>query len=222
MLWSGQEFGPRREAWDLREVSMAFARRNALVGAGIWPEEGSLGSARGKQRPYRWLLPEGLLWSGKEFGPRREAWVLREAGKDLPDIKGSVFWETSVATAGGDSPFRQKTKSAARALPMTLPADPALFAHHMKNKKTPVAFNSFGGTLLVIPPDTGKNFSHLATFYKHSSDAEKRALWKKVAVELQRKLKRGETVYVSTHGTGVSWLHVRLASRPMYYVTSVA
>ncbi|CAM9189392.1 unnamed protein product [Ectocarpus sp. 6 AP-2014] len=145
-----------------------------------------------------------------------------KSGKDLPDIKGSVFWETSVATAGGDSPFRQKTKSAARALPMTLPADPAVFAHHMKNKKTPVAFNSFGGTLLVIPPDTGKNFSHLATFYKHSSDAEKRALWKKVAVELQRKLKRGETVFVSTHGTGVSWLHVRLASRPMYYVTSVA
>ncbi|CAN0498606.1 unnamed protein product [Ectocarpus sp. 8 AP-2014] len=150
-----------------------------------------------------------------------KAW---KAGKDLPDIniKGSVFWETSAAAAGGDSPFRQKTKSAARALPMTLPADPAVFAHHMKNKKTPVAFNSFGGTLLIIPPDTGKNFSHLATFYKHGSDAEKRALWKKVAVELQRKLKRGETVYVSTHGTGVSWLHVRLASRPMYYVTSVA
>lgn len=140
-----------------------------------------------------------------------------KAGTNLPDTKGSVFWETSVAKLGGQSPFRSKTKAAARALPMTLPADASVFKAHMK--KTPTSFMSLGGTLLVIPPDTGKNFSHLGTFNKYSSAAEKRALWKKVAIELERKLKRGETVYVSTHGTGVSWLHVRLASKPLYYVT---
>lgn len=143
-----------------------------------------------------------------------------KAGTNLPDTRGSVFWETSVAKLGGQSPFRFKTKAAARALPMTLPADASVFKAHMK--KTPTSFMSLGGTLLVIPPDTGKNFSHLGTFNKFGSLAEKRALWKKVATELERKLKRGEIVYVSTHGTGVSWLHVRLASRPMYYVTSIA
>lgn len=142
-----------------------------------------------------------------------------KAGTNLPDTRGSVFWETSVAKLGGQSPFRFKTKAAARALPMTLPADASVFKEHMKNKKSPVSFLSLGGTLLIVPPDTGKNFSHLGTFNKYSSAAEKRALWKKVATELQKKLKRGETVYVSTHGTGVSWLHVRLASSPLYYVT---
>jgi hypothetical protein len=134
-------------------------------------------------------------------------------GKNLPDVEKSVFWETSVATLGGNSPFRAQTQSAASALPMSLPADASVFASHMK--KTPAAFNSLGGTLLVVPPDTGKNFSHLGTFNKFSTTSEKRALWKKVATELQRKLKRGETVYVSTHGTGVSWLHVRLSSTPI-------
>ena len=142
-----------------------------------------------------------------------------KAGVNLPDFSRSVFWETSVARLGGQSPFRFKTKAAPRALPMTLPADASVFKEHMK--KTPASFTSLGGTLLVVPPDTGKNFSHLGTFNKYSSAAEKRALWKKVATELQKKLKKGETVYVSTHGTGVSWLHVRLASKPMYYVTGI-
>lgn len=143
-----------------------------------------------------------------------------KAGTNLPDFSRSVFWETSVAKLGEQSPFRFKTKAAARALPMTMYGNADVFKEHMK--KTPASFMSPGGTLLIIPPDTGKNFSHLGTFNKFASLAEKRALWKKVATELERKLKRGEVVYVSTHGTGVSWLHVRLAPTPRYYVTSVA
>lgn len=106
---------------------------------------------------------------------------------------------------------------------MSLSADADVFREHVRNKKTPVSFLSKGNppTLLVVPPDTGKNFSHLGTFYKNSTLGEKRSLWKKVAIELEKKLKRGEMVYVSTHGTGVYWLHVRLSSTPRYYVTSL-
>lgn len=146
-----------------------------------------------------------------------------EAGKQLPDVKGSIYWETFVANAGGESPYRVKTKSASRALPLSLAADANDFKEHMKSRKTPVSFLSKGKppTLLVVPPDTGKNFSHLGTFYKNSTLCERRALWKKVVTELERKLKKGEKVYVSTHGTGVSWLHIRLSSTPKYYVTSL-
>lgn len=149
-----------------------------------------------------------------------KAW---KSGKQLPDVKSSVFWETSVASLGGESPYCVRTKSASRALPMSLAADANVFKEHLKNRKTPVSFLSKGSppTLLVVPPDTGKNFSHLATFNKNSTLDEKRALWKKVAIELEKKLKRGEKVYVSTHGTGVNWLHVRLSSTPKYYVTSL-
>jgi len=145
-----------------------------------------------------------------------------KAGKRLPEVKGSVFWETSVANLGGDSSYKVKTASASAHLPMSLKATPSIFRKHLKNKKTPVSFMSLGNppTLLVVPPDTGKNFSHIGTFYKNSTTNEKRALWKKVAVELEKKLAAGETVYVSTHGLGVSWLHVRLSSTPKYYQTS--
>jgi len=150
-----------------------------------------------------------------------KAW---KSGKHIPKVEGSVFWETSVAKHGGKSPYRVKTKSASRDLPMNLPADASIYKEHMKGKKSPVSFLSHGNppTLLVVPPNTGKNFSHLGTFYKNSTLDEKRALWRKVANELEKKLKTGEKVYVSTHGKAASWLHIRLSSTPKYYVTSVA
>lgn len=139
-------------------------------------------------------------------------------------MQGSVFWETSVAKDGDESRYRVKTKSAARALPMTLPADTSAFKKHLKNKKSPVSFLSKSNppTLLVVLPNTGKNFSHIGTFYASSTLTEKRALWKKVAIELEKKLNKSGMVYVSTHGLGVAWLHIRLSGTPKYYVTSVA
>lgn len=47
----------------------------------------------------------------------REVIELWKDGRMPPDIKSSVYWECSPAFDGGDSPFRFKTKSAARELP---------------------------------------------------------------------------------------------------------
>ncbi len=156
----------------------------------------------------------------KTWNEMIQAW---KSGRKLPAVKGSVFWETSVAKDGGESYYHEKTKSAAMQLPMTLPADPITFKKYIKGKKSPTSFFSTGRppTLLVVPPNTGKNFSHLGTFYCNSTKDEKRALWKKVAIELEKKLKKGEKVYVSTHGLGVSWLHIRLSSTPKYFHTSL-
>ncbi len=166
-------------------------------------------------------IPNKTKKPKKTWNQMIKAW---KSGRKLPVVKGSVFWETSVAKDGGESPYREKTRSASQQLPMTRPADPSKFKKHLKNKRTPVSFWSLGTppTLLVVPPDTGKNFSHIGTFYANSSLDERRALWKKVAVELEKKLKRGEKVYVSTHGLGIDWLHVRLSKTPKYYHTSLA
>lgn len=54
-------------------------------------------------------------------------------------------------------------------------------------------------------------FSHLGNFYRHSTLGERKALREKVAVEVKKKLVKGEKVCVSTHGSGVHWVHVRLS-----------
>lgn len=75
--------------------------------------------------------------------------------------------------------------------------------------------------MLVAPPNKGLNFSHLGTFYKHASKGDIKALWREVAKQIEKEMKTHDALYVSTHGSGVSWLHVRISSIPKYYVTDV-
>ena len=148
-----------------------------------------------------------------------KAW---KVGKHLPKINGSVFWETSAIKKGGDVEYNEQTLSASAALPMTLRGDSSPFRKHLDNKTSPVAFSNLTGSCtLVAPPDTGKNFSHLGLFYKNATQDEIRALWKMVAVQIEKKLKQQNVVYVSTHGTGVPWLHVRICESPKYFSTDV-
>ncbi|CAN0440820.1 unnamed protein product, partial [Scytosiphon promiscuus] len=45
---------------------------------------------------------------------------------------------------------------------------------------------------------------------RHSTLGERKPLRNIFAVELKKKLAKGEKVHVSTHGSGVHWVHVRL------------
>jgi hypothetical protein len=50
----------------------------------------------------------------------------------------------------------------------------------------------------------------------HASVSENHALWRTVGKTLQERIAE-QPVWLSTAGGGVSWLHVRLDSRPKYY-----
>ena len=77
--------------------------------------------------------------------------------------------------------------------------------------------------MLVAPCERAEraHYGHLAAFVRGSiAPAQHAALWRKVANELRRTLAaRGEgtATWLSTEGSGVPWLHVRLDSRPKYY-----
>ncbi|CAN0495829.1 unnamed protein product, partial [Ectocarpus sp. 12 AP-2014] len=105
--------------------------------------------------------------------------------------------------------FRYKTKSAARELLASTKASRTTFAEHLRRARgRPVSFPSSTtpSTILVIPLDTGENSLYLGNVCRHSTLGERKALWKKVAVDL-KKLAKGEKAYVSTHGGG----HLRLS-----------
>ena len=82
-----------------------------------------------------------------------------------------------------------------------------------------VAFPNLGNdALLVVPCPAGPAtaYVHLASFVRHAPEAQVHELWRVVAAATQSRLGPRPT-WLSTAGMGVSWLHVRLDSRPKYY-----
>lgn len=81
-----------------------------------------------------------------------------------------------------------------------------------------VAFDNLSGSArLVAPDDDGRDHGHLLRFLRHASKGEAVALWATVSDEAGRWMASGRPLYLSTHGLGVPWLHVRLEGRPKYY-----
>jgi hypothetical protein len=61
--------------------------------------------------------------------------------------------------------------------------------------------------------------AHLGSFVRRAGAAQQAAFWREVGETVARSLAaRGEApTWVSTEGSGVAWLHVRLDARPKYY-----
>ena len=82
-----------------------------------------------------------------------------------------------------------------------------------------VAFSNLGNdAVLVVPCPMGPpaDYVHLAAFVRRAPAAQVHELWRVVGETMEARL--DETpIWLSTAGMGVSWLHVRLDSRPKYY-----
>jgi hypothetical protein len=80
--------------------------------------------------------------------------------------------------------------------------------------------NLSGDCILVCPPNDGKNYSHINNFYKNANKKLIKLFWKKVGEILLKLSKNNLNKYwISTHGTAVSWLHLRICNKPKYYQT---
>jgi len=100
-----------------------------------------------------------------------------------------------------------------------MPPDSSPFAEHFGPDCSVVTFESLGKDALLVAPCPGKlgeNFADLSRFVATASDEHKSALWKAVGAALETRLGASPT-WLSTAGLGVSWLHVRLDTRPKYY-----
>ncbi|VBB17863.1 hypothetical protein YASMINEVIRUS_326 [Yasminevirus sp. GU-2018] len=95
-------------------------------------------------------------------------------------------------------------------------------------KKTPsqlvASFNNLSGdTVLITPvplmkPEHDSHSGHLMDFLKNGDKEQIDALIKCIALNaLLITEKSTSNLYVSTHGHGVPWLHVRLSPTPKYY-----
>lgn len=84
-----------------------------------------------------------------------------------------------------------------------------------KNKHVVSFHNLSKDTILVIPmPRKNRNFATLKHFVDYASKTQQVAFWKHVA-QILKKYQDG--YYVSVHGHGVPYLHVRISKIPKYY-----
>jgi hypothetical protein len=80
--------------------------------------------------------------------------------------------------------------------------------------------NKSGNALLVIPlPVPGKNYGTIKDFIDNAPGIQQSEFWKLVAQEVKSVLKSHDKVWISTHGLGVSYFHLRIDLSPKYYVT---
>jgi hypothetical protein len=100
-----------------------------------------------------------------------------------------------------------------------LEADSRPFQEHFRESAGSVAFPSLGKDALLVAPcpvSDSTCYTHLACFLRSATNEEAHQLWREVAQGLDDRL-ADAPLWLSTAGLGVSWLHVRLDTRPKYY-----
>lgn len=100
-----------------------------------------------------------------------------------------------------------------------LQADPRPFSEHFGAKSSIIDFPNRGGDAsLVVPQAIAREayYAHLASFLRNAPKEQVHALWQRTAEVLLEKID-DQNLWLSTHGLGVYWLHLRLDSYPKYY-----
>jgi hypothetical protein len=98
-------------------------------------------------------------------------------------------------------------------------ADWRPFEAHFRGDRDAVSFESLGKDAILVSPcpgEGGGDFAHLSSFMSTATERRVSALWHAVGDALEARIS-SHPVWLSTAGLGVSWLHVRLDSRPKYY-----
>lgn len=139
-------------------------------------------------------------------------------------IKNRFFWETTPIT-NQNSNF-QETFIQSKTL-NNLQEDWSRFQQQLQNipkgKYVTSFYNLSGDALLVVPVPVQtkkRNFTTLKDFIDTASITQQKQFWKEVAKQIRLLTKNGDKKYwVSVHGLGVPYLHIRICTKPKYYVT---
>ena len=146
----------------------------------------------------------------------------------------SFFWECPASSyATLSAPFECVTIRAST----FARANPANFAEHFNAGMGAATFLSLGGDATLVAPtglvgaglvgaglvgapgEARASYGHIAAFCRGASESQHLAVWQAVGTALaaHNSASGGRPVWLSTEGSGVPWLHIRMDSRPKYY-----
>lgn len=135
-----------------------------------------------------------------------------------PQLNGKFLWNTSVITNNGDCPYKHKFKTDIRLPRNQCTDDYKEYIQKSRNSYVTSFPNLSGDTMLVIPmPVKSKNFATLKDFIDNSSEIHQQFFWKKVSTVIRNFMKKHQSIWVSVHGLGVPYTHIRISSSPKYY-----
>ena len=139
-------------------------------------------------------------------------------------ISRSFFWETTAIDREMTANFKQ--------IFIEHPALDKLqedwstyqpYIDKSKNRYVTSFYNLSGDVFLVIPmPFPHKSFTTIKDFIDNASAIQQKMFWKKAATEIRRQAKKHGKVYVSTHGFGVPYFHLRIEAVPIHYNSDLA
>ena len=164
-----------------------------------------------------------------------------EAAVDLSNIissspDASVLFETPGATLQSSSSdqfeFALVNQPALQRVAESMPDKMAFDKHFNTCKrneedKTVCSFANLGGDAKLVSPLPQSNvddkmYSHLAVFIRNAPKDQVAEFWKVAASTYLNVIQKNEVnsnikTWFSTNGMGISWLHLRIDSRPKYY-----
>jgi len=102
-----------------------------------------------------------------------------------------------------------------------LEPDSRPFREQLRGAVDVAIFDNLGRDAVLVAPvqgGDGERSAHLVEFLRTAGARRRAALWKAVGAALTDWFHQRpeDIVWLSTSGLGVSWLHVRLDSRPKY------
>jgi hypothetical protein len=136
-------------------------------------------------------------------------------------IKERFFFKTSECDKHMQNIYREKFNVTIDFRTKTQDYGP--YAKHIDEDKnsTVISFKSNStssdNTLIIPKPINGKNFLSIKDFIDNADPELQKNFWHKVAITIKELLKTTNKIYISTHGTGVYYFHLRLDSAPNYY-----
>lgn len=133
-------------------------------------------------------------------------------------LNNKFQWNTSVLKNNGNVEFKQKFK-----VNKKLPEKQNFksFKEYLTkstNKYLVSFLNPNKDTLLIIPMNRpGKNYATIKDFVDNAPKVQQVEFWKEAAVKCRVQMKEHKKVWVSAHGLGVPYFHLRISTKPKYY-----
>lgn len=139
------------------------------------------------------------------------------------NIKSRFFYETSICGPEPSlSPFQARFVESPE-LDLIQTQDYTPFLEQIQdgsdiNQIARSFYNKTGDTLLIIPyPHQTIQYPTIKEFVDNAPKSIQDKFWKFVVDQIKQFLSTHSQVYVSTHGLGVSYFHLRLCTYPKYY-----
>jgi hypothetical protein len=132
----------------------------------------------------------------------------------------AFFWEVPPITNDSfGNPFEYTQISAP--ILIGIEENPGPFSSQFASNQPSkiISFDNLGrDSFLIVPSPISKAkcYAHLALFLENAPADQVQLLWKSVADSIILR-KSSSPIWLSTAGLGVSWIHLRLDSRPKYF-----